>query len=76
IERPQTTTAAAPVVKPSTPMRNGSNVRGAAPIAQAECSDTDYDTARSMARAASVEKNGSLHSGSTLRGTALGFCPE
>ncbi|VDO72349.1 unnamed protein product [Haemonchus placei] len=39
----------------------------AAPIAQAECSDTDYDTARSMARAASVEKNGSLHSGSTLR---------
>ncbi|PIO71003.1 kinase domain protein, partial [Teladorsagia circumcincta] len=76
IERPQTTTAVAPVVKPSTPMRNGSNVRGAAPIAQAECSDTDYDTARSMARAASVEKNGSLHSGSTLRGTALGFCPE
>uniref|UniRef100_A0A7I4YEH9 Mitogen-activated protein kinase n=2 Tax=Haemonchus contortus TaxID=6289 RepID=A0A7I4YEH9_HAECO len=67
IERPQTTSSTVTVVKPSTPMRNGSNVRGAAPIAQAECSDTDYDTARSMARAASVEKNGSLHSGSTLR---------
>uniref|UniRef100_A0A158PCW9 Protein kinase domain-containing protein n=1 Tax=Angiostrongylus cantonensis TaxID=6313 RepID=A0A158PCW9_ANGCA len=41
--------------------------KGAAPIAQAECSDTDYDTARSIARAMSVEKNGSLCSGNTLR---------
>ncbi|CAD6197380.1 unnamed protein product, partial [Caenorhabditis auriculariae] len=40
-----------------------------APIAQAECSDTDYDTARSVARAASVDKNGSSHESSsgTLR---------
>ncbi|VDM66686.1 unnamed protein product, partial [Strongylus vulgaris] len=71
VERPQTTA----IVKPSTPARevikaNGrssSGGGGGAPIAQAECSDTDYDTARSLARAASVEKNGSLHSGSTLR---------
>ncbi|KHJ80427.1 mitogen-activated protein kinase domain protein [Oesophagostomum dentatum] len=67
VERPQTT-----VTKPSTPARdmakaNGRTTAGGAPIAQAECSDTDYDTARSLARAASVEKNGSLHSGSTLR---------
>ncbi|VDM34104.1 unnamed protein product [Toxocara canis] len=27
-----------------------------APIAQAECSDTDYDTARSMCRGTSVDK--------------------
>ncbi|EYC33584.1 hypothetical protein Y032_0002g880 [Ancylostoma ceylanicum] len=67
VERPQTT-----ATKPSTPVReaaktNGRVSSGGAPIAQAECSDTDYDTARSLARAASVEKNGSLHSGSTLR---------
>lgn len=74
IERPTTTTqtavTAATILKPSsTPVRDlrTCNGRGAAPIAQAECSDTDYDTARSMARAISVEKNGSLHSGSTLR---------
>ncbi|CAJ0596856.1 unnamed protein product [Cylicocyclus nassatus] len=69
-ERPHTV-----IAKPSTPVRevmkaNGrssSGTAGGAPIAQAECSDTDYDTARSLARAASVEKNGSLNSGSTLR---------
>ncbi|VDM62036.1 unnamed protein product [Angiostrongylus costaricensis] len=44
--------------------------KGAAPIAQAECSDTDYDTARSIARAISVEKNGILCSGNTLRDRA------
>ncbi|CAB3402944.1 unnamed protein product [Caenorhabditis bovis] len=40
-----------------------------APIAQAECSDTDYDTARSLARAVSVDKNASSHESSsgTLR---------
>lgn len=27
-----------------------------APIAQAECSDTDYDTARSVCRAAAIQK--------------------
>ncbi|KHJ96694.1 hypothetical protein OESDEN_03341 [Oesophagostomum dentatum] len=78
VERPQTT-----ITKPSTPARdmakaNGRTTAGGAPIAQAECSDTDYDTARSLARAASVEKNGSLHSGSTLRGewnlTAARYC--
>ncbi|CAI5445852.1 unnamed protein product [Caenorhabditis angaria] len=45
------------------------NDRSRAPIAQAECSDTDYDTARSLARATSVDKNSSsLESSSgTLR---------
>ncbi|ETN75963.1 kinase domain protein [Necator americanus] len=70
VERPQTTSA-----KPSTPIRdtsktNGRASSGGAPIAQAECSDTDYDTARSLARATSVEKNGSLHSATTLRDRA------
>ncbi|WKY02942.1 hypothetical protein Q1695_016329 [Nippostrongylus brasiliensis] len=79
IERPRTTTTVATPSstvptsnsKPSSMVRGDSRCnghgRGAAPIAQAECSDTDYDTARSMARATSVEKNGSLTSGSTLR---------
>ncbi|KAE9420019.1 hypothetical protein Angca_005661 [Angiostrongylus cantonensis] len=63
VERPQPTTT-----KSSTPAREGKTIgKGAAPIAQAECSDTDYDTARSIARAMSVEKNGSLCSGNTLR---------
>ncbi|VDN34388.1 unnamed protein product, partial [Cylicostephanus goldi] len=55
-ERPHSTV----IAKPSTPTRemmkaNGrssSGTAGGAPIAQAECSDTDYDTARSLARAA------------------------
>lgn len=50
---------------------NGNGHSKAAPIAQAECSDTDYDTARS--RGISVDKaaNGSLYdnsTGGTLRG--------
>uniref|UniRef100_A0A1I7X8L7 ING domain-containing protein n=1 Tax=Heterorhabditis bacteriophora TaxID=37862 RepID=A0A1I7X8L7_HETBA len=66
-----------PVSKTSLPSRDGkgvtSNGKGTAPIAQAECSDTDYDTARSLARATSVEKNGSVYesSGGTLRGVLL-----
>ncbi|PAV72029.1 hypothetical protein WR25_22461 [Diploscapter pachys] len=47
------------------PAVNGNGHSKAAPIAQAECSDTDYDTARS--RGISVDKaaNGSLYDNST-----------
>uniref|UniRef100_A0A8R1IJ89 Mitogen-activated protein kinase n=3 Tax=Caenorhabditis japonica TaxID=281687 RepID=A0A8R1IJ89_CAEJA len=48
----------------------GETDKSRAPIAQAECSDTDYDTARSLQRATSLDKNGSSHDSSsgTLRG--------
>ncbi|VDK38591.1 unnamed protein product [Anisakis simplex] len=48
-----------------------------APIAQAECSDTDFDTARSICRAISVEKNKSNNASdghSFYRGTSFMFC--
>ncbi|KAJ1364082.1 Mitogen-activated protein kinase 15 [Parelaphostrongylus tenuis] len=63
VERPPPATT-----KPSTPVKDQKMTgKGKAPIAQAECSDTDYDTARSIARAMSVEKNGTVCSGNTLR---------
>ncbi|VDL72703.1 unnamed protein product [Nippostrongylus brasiliensis] len=64
IERPRTTTTVATPSstvptsnsKPSSMVRGDSRCnghgRGAAPIAQAECSDTDYDTARKRAQSA------------------------
>ncbi|KJH50271.1 mitogen-activated protein kinase domain protein [Dictyocaulus viviparus] len=63
VERQRTTTA-----KPTMPVKDvRTSNKVTAPIAQAECSDTDYDTARSMTKPVNVEKNGSVQSGNTLR---------
>lgn len=64
IERPlMTKTAVSSVSK---------NQERAAPIAQAECSDTDWESARTNVRGNSIEKNGTSSSlegnGGTLRG--------
>lgn len=66
IERPLMTKAVVTPVKPQ---------ERTAPIAQAECSDTDWESARTNVRGNSIEKNGSGSyegSGGTLRGKGPG----
>ena len=66
MERPLVTKPSASTV-PAKPEK-------AAPIAQAECSDTDWESARTNVRGNSIEKNGSGSyegSGGTLRGMIL-----